>query len=203
MPEPQKFGVLNKTGWAAYARNGLLFVKRMKYEEGATYPDYNCSVEVFTEGGFIELESLGPMRTLKPGETAEHTERWIAAQRRERRQDRGGSRSRDRVSLTRAKEESEAGRAGSPAEKTSGGPSRQGEVAGGEGRLDFLLRPHVRRPAPSSARRIVFGVISTSSSSLMNSIACSRLNLRGGIRRIGLVGGRRAHVRLLLFLRRR
>jgi hypothetical protein len=74
--EPQKFGVLNKTGWAAYARNGLLFVKRMKYEEGAEYPDYNSSVEVFTQAGFIEVESLGPMRTLKPGESAEHTERW-------------------------------------------------------------------------------------------------------------------------------
>jgi hypothetical protein len=76
MPEPQKFGVLNKTGWAAYARNGLLFVKRMKFEEGATYPDYGCSVEVFTQTGFIEVESLGPLRTLKPGEAAEHTERW-------------------------------------------------------------------------------------------------------------------------------
>jgi hypothetical protein len=75
-PEPQKFGVLNKTGWAAYAKNGLLFVKRMKYEEGAKYPDYESSVEVFTQAGFIEVESLGPMRTLKPGETAEHTERW-------------------------------------------------------------------------------------------------------------------------------
>lgn len=74
--EPQKFGVLNKTGWAAYAKDGLLFVKRMKYEEGAKYPDYESSVEVFTQGGFIEVESLGPLRTLKPGETAEHTERW-------------------------------------------------------------------------------------------------------------------------------
>jgi hypothetical protein len=75
-PEPQKFGVANKVGWAAYARNGLLFVKRMKYEEGAAYPDYGCSVEVFTQAGFIEVESLGPLRTLKPGESAEHTERW-------------------------------------------------------------------------------------------------------------------------------
>jgi hypothetical protein len=74
--EPQKFGVLNKTGWAAYAKNGLLFVKRMKYEEGAAYPDYNSSVEVFTQAGFIEVESLGPLRTLKPGEAAEHTESW-------------------------------------------------------------------------------------------------------------------------------
>jgi hypothetical protein len=73
---PQKFGVGNKVGWAAYARDGLLFLKRMAYQEGATYPDYGSSVEVFTQSDFIELESLGPLRTLKPGESVEHTERW-------------------------------------------------------------------------------------------------------------------------------
>lgn len=75
-PAPQKFGVANKVGWAAYARNGLLFVKRMKYEEGQSYPDYGSSIEVFTQSDFIEVESLGPLRTLKPGESADHTERW-------------------------------------------------------------------------------------------------------------------------------
>ena len=49
--------------------------------------------------------------------------------------------------------------------------------------------------------RMFFGVTSTSSSSLMNSIDCSRLSRRGGIDADRLVGGRGAHVRLLLFLR--
>jgi hypothetical protein len=74
--ESQKIGVGNKVGWAAFARNGLLFIKRMTYQEGATYPDYGSSVEVYTAADFLEVESLGPMRTLKPGESAEHTERW-------------------------------------------------------------------------------------------------------------------------------
>ena len=49
--------------------------------------------------------------------------------------------------------------------------------------------------------RRFFGVTSTSSSSLMNSIACSRLSRRGGIRRMASSARRRAHVRLLLLAR--
>ena len=132
-PEPQKFGVLNKTGWAAYARNGLLFVKRMKYEEGAAYPDYDCSVEVFTQAGFIEVESLGPLRTLKPGESAEHTERW--------------SLHKDvKVGKTEAEVEAAIGKlttALRAIKKLS--PSPLGEGLGEGVALDFLLRPHIPR----------------------------------------------------------
>lgn len=75
--ESQKIGVGNKVGWAAFARNGLLFIKRMPpYGDSETYPDYGSSVEIYTAADFLEVESLGPMRTLKPGESAEHTERW-------------------------------------------------------------------------------------------------------------------------------
>jgi hypothetical protein len=74
--EPQKIGVLNKTGWAGYARQGTLFVKQYPFVEGATYPDYGVNTEVFTQGTFIELETLGPLTTLAPGTSAEHTERW-------------------------------------------------------------------------------------------------------------------------------
>jgi hypothetical protein len=75
--EPQKIGLLNKQGWAAYLRGPVLFVKRAGYEEGATYPDYNCNFETYTAGLFIEVESLAPLRRLEPGEAAEHTERWF------------------------------------------------------------------------------------------------------------------------------
>ena len=50
-------------------------------------------------------------------------------------------------------------------------------------------------------RRIVLGVISTSSSSLMNSMACSRFEEARGHEPDRLVGGGRAHVGLLLLLR--
>lgn len=67
---------MNKAGWAAYARQGLLFLKRIAWQDGATYPDYGSSTEVFTQTTFLEVETLGPMQTLRPGEAAEHTERW-------------------------------------------------------------------------------------------------------------------------------
>ncbi len=74
--EPQKIGVENKRGWAAYHVGGSLFVKRFAYRAGAAYPDDGCNNEVFTAGSFIELESLAPLKRLAPGESAEHEERW-------------------------------------------------------------------------------------------------------------------------------
>jgi hypothetical protein len=73
---PQKIGMLNKQGWAAYAHGATLFVKRFAYEEGASYPDYGCNCETYTAGDFIEVETLSPLARLEPGASAEHTERW-------------------------------------------------------------------------------------------------------------------------------
>jgi hypothetical protein len=73
---PQKLGVANKLGWAAYLSGGTLFVKRFGYEEGARYPDLGCNNEVFTAGSFVEVESLSKLDELDPGEAVEHVERW-------------------------------------------------------------------------------------------------------------------------------
>jgi len=72
----QMLGIYNPSGWAAYFRNGHLFVKRAAVEAGKAYPDFGCNFETYTEPGFLELETLGPLRILNPGETAEHTEHW-------------------------------------------------------------------------------------------------------------------------------
>ncbi len=72
----QMLGFYNPSGWAAYFRDGHLFVKRAAVETGRTYPDFGCNFETYTEPGFLELETLGPLRTLQPGETAEHLEHW-------------------------------------------------------------------------------------------------------------------------------
>ncbi|MGH9941354.1 MAG: hypothetical protein ACRD9R_03225 [Pyrinomonadaceae bacterium] len=74
--EPQKIGVGNRQGWAAYHVGETLFVKRFGYEEGARYPDCGSNNEVFTAGAFIEVESLSPLRHLQFGESVEHVERW-------------------------------------------------------------------------------------------------------------------------------
>ena len=74
--EQQMAGIFNPLGWAAYFRRGHLFVKKTKVEEGATYPDFGCNFEIYTNAHSLELETLGPLRNLKPGDTAEHTEQW-------------------------------------------------------------------------------------------------------------------------------
>ncbi len=73
---PQKIGVANKQGWAAYHHDSTLLVKRFEYDPDALYPDEGCNCEAYTAGSFAELESLGPMHRLDPGESAEHVEEW-------------------------------------------------------------------------------------------------------------------------------
>ncbi len=74
---PQKAGFMVTDGWAAYARGGHLFVKKLNYVEGAPYPDFGCSVEAFTNADMLELETLGPLVHLQPGAAVEHVERWL------------------------------------------------------------------------------------------------------------------------------
>jgi hypothetical protein len=74
--ESQKIGILNRQGWAAYARNGELFFKRFPYDKTKTYPDLGCNAETYTDNTFLELESLGPLETVAPGETLIYTENW-------------------------------------------------------------------------------------------------------------------------------
>lgn len=72
----QKFGVLNKKGWAAYVFNDVTFVKKTPYVEGAEYTDMGCNQEYYTEAGFLEMESLSPYTSLACGESLTHVEKW-------------------------------------------------------------------------------------------------------------------------------
>ena len=72
----QMGGIFNSFGWGAYFRRGHLFIKKAKVEKDAHYPDFGCNFEVYTDTHSLELETLGPLRKLNPGETAEHIERW-------------------------------------------------------------------------------------------------------------------------------
>jgi hypothetical protein len=76
MSAPQKVGLANKQGWAAYHRERTLFVKRAPYVEGATYPDYGSSMETYTAASNIEVETLAPLTHLEPGASAIHVEHW-------------------------------------------------------------------------------------------------------------------------------
>ncbi|MCS7264138.1 MAG: hypothetical protein NZ805_04830 [Armatimonadetes bacterium] len=75
--KPQKLGIANFEGWVAYSKGERLFLKRYKHIEGATYPDFGCSTEVFTNAEMLELETLGPLTILQPGESVEYVEKWF------------------------------------------------------------------------------------------------------------------------------
>ncbi len=77
LKEPQKIGIGNKQGWAAYALRGTLFLKRFAYQEGVTYPDYGSNNETYTAENFMEIETLAPMSHLEPGQVAQHEEKWF------------------------------------------------------------------------------------------------------------------------------
>jgi hypothetical protein len=77
---PQKFGIRNSLGWEAYVLNGELFIKRYSYEEKANYPDFDCNTESYVDGNVLELESLGSLVDLEPGQTVTHIEEWYLFQ---------------------------------------------------------------------------------------------------------------------------
>ena len=72
----QKTGAAVKAGWAAYLREKTLFVKRFPYLSGACYPDFGCNFETYTNGTFMEVETLGPMTRLDRGQSVTHVEQW-------------------------------------------------------------------------------------------------------------------------------
>lgn len=74
--KPIKVGFNNRRKWAAYLRNGDLFVKAAAYKPETVYPDEGCSFEAFTNSDMLELETLGPLTRLDPGATISHTEDW-------------------------------------------------------------------------------------------------------------------------------
>lgn len=73
---PFKFGTNNEDGWAAYYNNNNLFVKYYTHLPEAAYPDFGVSFETYVNSHFLELETLGELKPVAPGETVSHTETW-------------------------------------------------------------------------------------------------------------------------------
>jgi hypothetical protein len=73
---PQKAGLFNARTWAAYLLGSELFLKQTAADAARTYADFGCSLETFTNADMLELETLGPLQKVGPGQTAEHVERW-------------------------------------------------------------------------------------------------------------------------------
>lgn len=73
---PTKIGSLVTQGYAAYALNGQLFMKRFMHNELDDYPDLGVNFETFTKQDMLELETLSGLRDVLPGGYAEHHEAW-------------------------------------------------------------------------------------------------------------------------------
>lgn len=73
---PAKLGVAHREGWVGCQIDKFLLVKQFNWTEGATYPDGGVNFETFSNERMLEVETLGPMITLKPGKSVSHTEVW-------------------------------------------------------------------------------------------------------------------------------
>ena len=71
-----KVGTSLRRGWVAHWREGVLLVKRAGHDEDREYADMGSSAQVYSQPEFTELETLGPLVDLAPGEAAEHREDW-------------------------------------------------------------------------------------------------------------------------------
>ena len=75
-PGKFKIGMNNEDGWAAVVNRGQIFLKNFHMEIDGNYPDYGCNFETFTNGIFLECESLGELKTLKNGQKVSLMEDW-------------------------------------------------------------------------------------------------------------------------------
>jgi hypothetical protein len=72
----QKIGVLNKQGWACYCMEDEFLIKVFDFDPAKEYPDFNSNNEIYINGNFLELETLGPYLDIAPLGKTEHTEYW-------------------------------------------------------------------------------------------------------------------------------
>lgn len=75
-PDKFKFGINSEHGFAMYFNHGDLFVKKYDPVGNGNYPDGGMSFETFTNGLFLEMESLGETATIAPEASVSHTEYW-------------------------------------------------------------------------------------------------------------------------------
>ena len=74
---PMKLGFDLNGGAAYYVLGDEVLCK--KYDTNhpdGKYPDGGCSFETYTNECMLEFETLGELKTVKPGETSEHIEAW-------------------------------------------------------------------------------------------------------------------------------
>lgn len=73
--EPIKLGSGPTPGAIGYLKDGYLFSKRFETAAG-DYPDRGAVAQIYANDIFCELESLGPLARLEPGDETSYTEVW-------------------------------------------------------------------------------------------------------------------------------
>lgn len=71
-----KLGLFCPAGTARYTLPEQTFEKTFLADADASYPDGGVNLEIYACRWMLEFETLAPLRTILPGETAEHCERW-------------------------------------------------------------------------------------------------------------------------------
>jgi len=72
----QKIGISNKLGWAACQLDHYTLIKLFEFNLSLLYPDHGSNNEIYINGHFLELETLGPLVELEPQAQTEHVEYW-------------------------------------------------------------------------------------------------------------------------------
>jgi hypothetical protein len=71
-----KVGVPNAVGRLTYSRGPWRFTKHVTPDASLARVDLGATMQAFADGRCVELETLGPLRSLEPGDTVEHHELW-------------------------------------------------------------------------------------------------------------------------------
>ncbi len=72
-----KVGIFSPVGWAAIEfSEGWVLIKRFTVLKPEDYGDFNSNLQCYVKDTFIELETLGKLTTLQPGEAVTHLEEW-------------------------------------------------------------------------------------------------------------------------------
>lgn len=71
-----KLGLYCDPGRAVYENKGQRLTLTFAAEGIENHPDNGCNFELFLAKDFMEMETLGILRKLRPGEAAAHTETW-------------------------------------------------------------------------------------------------------------------------------
>lgn len=74
--QPLKIGSFNQQGWLGYFVGDWFFRKRFRPQPDRPHVDFNSNCEIYVNHQFLELELLGPLQTLAPGEELTHLETW-------------------------------------------------------------------------------------------------------------------------------